>query len=469
MGAYENPPLIQIPNYGEIISRNVQNLLAISEQKRKEKDERFLAAGENKTGFARRASNIKAGALTQNLNDIGLKITDLNSKNEDLFAKKQIDAETYANNKAEYETILNTLSISGTTIKEFGEEIKNLDLSAYQNNPELFGLIKAYQEGALDAEIIDGKIELHYMEGDQKIEVDEAWLSNRDSWGVTEKLNIEDFAQDIARKVEGQLSQEITTKKLTDKGSTMTSEQLYSEAYGTPAQRLNQIMQDSRIATLSNDELAAYYMDNLNKKINTSDLDYETVLNEYNLSEEQKEQIRGDIDSGKWSNREFENKDGKTVNSGDILRQVSKRKIAQDILSRVKQPKSAVETVIDKRTPETSASASAPSHKEQVTDFIVKLNDFTNVGNENAFVSFARRIVPGLIKSGNYYIDTNAGKDNKGNRISQSYTKDALLSAIEEFYTKNPAAFQTAKNEILGLDMQSKVNELYNKYVTVPQ
>jgi hypothetical protein len=64
-----------------------------------------------------------------------------------------------------------------STIRQFGEAIKELDLSNYQPNAEVFGLIEAYKQGKVDAEIIDGKLELKYEDPDGNTrEVDEKWL-----------------------------------------------------------------------------------------------------------------------------------------------------------------------------------------------------------------------------------------------------------------------------------------------------
>lgn len=347
MGAYENPPMIQTPNYGEIFSRNVQNLITVGEEKKKEKETKFLAAGERKTEYARRAGNIKAGALTENINNIGLGLTDSYSENENLFAQGKISAEEYANNKSKYETALNTLSTAGSTIREFGEAIKNMDLSSYQENGELIALVDAYKRGALDAQIVDGQVELHYEAPDGSIiQVDEKWLSNQDSWNLNEKFDSDQITTDLASVVEKQINTEVTNKTTTDAGVVMSSEERYSQAYGTEQKRLDQIMQNKVVSGLDRQELGSYYMDKVSSNIDAnSDADLNAVLNAQNLTEEQKQQIKEDVSKGQWSNRDFE-----SVNSGDILREVAKRKLAREVLEKVRPPKKSVQTAEDQTT-----------------------------------------------------------------------------------------------------------------------
>ena len=347
MGAYENPPMIQTPNYGEIFSRNVQNLITVGEEKKKEKETKFLAAGERKTEYARRAGNIKAGALTENINNIGLGLTDSYSENENLFAQGKISAEEYANNKSKYETALNTLSTAGATIREFGEAIKDMDLSSYQENGELIALVDAYKRGALDAQIVDGQVELHYEAPDGSIiQVDEKWLSNQDSWNLNEKFDSDQITTDLASIVEKQINTEVTNKTTTDAGVVMSSEERYSQAYGTEQKRLDQIMQNKVVSGLDRQELGSYYMDKVSSNIDAnSDADLNAVLNAQNLTEEQKQQIKEDVSKGQWSNRDFE-----SVNSGDILREVAKRKLAREVLEKVRPPKKSVQTAEDQTT-----------------------------------------------------------------------------------------------------------------------
>lgn len=359
MGAYENPPMIQNPNYGEIFSKNIQTLVNINLQRKqeeakrkKEEDARIIAAGESSTQYAKQASNIKAGALTENLTDIGLGLADANAKNETAFAKGLISAEEYSKNKSKYDMVLNTLSSSGNTIRQFGEAIKQLDLSSYQENPELIALIDAYNKGAVDAKVTpDGKVDLFYEAPNREIiDVDEKWLTNPQSWNVTEKFNSDEITTDLAKIVQNQINQEAVSKVVTDKGTTITTEERYSMAYGTEDQRMNQIMQNKVIAGLDRQELGSYFMDTVSGNIDAnSDQDLNAVLEAQNLTEEQKTKIKEDVANGFWSNRDLSN-ENITVNSGDILREVAKRKIAREVLGKVKPPKSKVQQIVDTST-----------------------------------------------------------------------------------------------------------------------
>jgi hypothetical protein len=361
MGAYENPPLIVQPNYGEIFAKNAQNIMVIAEQrkqeqerKRKENELKVLQAGERKTEYARLATNIKAGGLTENINEIAFGLTDRFSENEDMFAKGEITAEEYSLNKSKYETTLFKLSNTGNTIREFDKAIQNLNLSTYQPNAEVFALIQAYKQGKVDANIIDGKVELKYEDPNGEIrDVDESWLSNPNSWGVVEKFDSDTVTNGLADVVKKQITQQVSTTVETETGKVTTTEERYSNAYGTREQRLNQLLQNSVLQSLDKDELGSYYMDKIVPNI-SSDVVQElnTILNSENyndLSEEQKQQIVNDVNEGKWSNRELKVNDV-TINSSDILLQLSKRQLAKETLNKVPPPRTQTSTQISTAT-----------------------------------------------------------------------------------------------------------------------
>ena len=374
MGAYQNPPLIQMPNYGEIVARNVQNIMAIVNQRKekqeglvKERENKFLKAGEQKTAFAKKAQNIKAGALTENVNDIAFSLVDKNSINEDLFAKGEITAEEYSNNKSQYEMVLNGLSGTGAAVREFSENIKDLDLSSYQENAPIIGLIEAYKNGAVDAEIIDGQVELHYMAGDQKIVVDQSMLNDPNTWSVVEKFDSDEITTELAKVVEQQINNQVTNEYSTENGVVLTTEERYSQAYGTKEQRIDQIMQNKVVSGLDRQELGSYYMDRVSADIDAkSDEDLNAVLDAYGLSEEQKSQVKSDVSQGVWSSRDFKNNDKKPVNSGDILREVAKRKLAKEVLDKVRPPKVKTQISTIKKT----ADAKGVSVNQQIADVV---------------------------------------------------------------------------------------------------
>ena len=355
MGAYENPPLITQPNYGEIFARNAQNIIAIAKEREEEKEAKFLQAAERKTEYSRKATNIKAGALTENVTQVGLGLTDKYFLNEDAFAKGDIDAEQYSINKAKYESTLNALASAGNTIRQFDEALKGLDLSSYQSNPEVFGLIEAYKQGKIDVGIIGGKLELKYEDPDGNTrEVDEKWLSNTNSWSVVEKFDSDTVTNSLADIVKKQITEQASTTIQTDDAKVTTTEQRYSAAYGTREQRIEQLYNNSIIQGLDQDELGSYYMDKIVPNISVDVTNELTnILNSENykdISEEQKKQIQADVNAGQWSNREFKIGD-KTVNSSSILSELSKRQLVKEALNKVPQPKVSTATVLDQRTP----------------------------------------------------------------------------------------------------------------------
>jgi len=366
MGAYENPPLIIQPNYGEIFAQNAQNIMAIAEQrkeeaarKRKEKEARILQAGEKTSAYVRRANNIKAGALTENITQAALGFGDKKFEIEDAFAKGQLSAEEYNEANFKLEASLSTLASAGSALVQFENTIKDLDLSSYQTNPEVFGLIQAYKDGAVDFEIIDGKVELHYEIEGQKIEVDESWLSNPNSWNVVEKFDSDTVTSGLADVVKKQITEQASTTIQTDDAKVTTTEERYSEAYGTREQRLNQLLNNPIITGLDKEELGSYYKDRIVPNM-SEDVENElnNILNSENyknLSEEQKKEITNSVAEGKWLNKEF-NINGTTVKSSNILGLLSKTQLAKEALNKVPPPKRSVATAIDRTTPEVIAT-----------------------------------------------------------------------------------------------------------------
>ena len=361
MGAYENPPLIVQPNYGEIFAQNAQNIMAIAEQReeeaarrRKEKEARILQAGEKTSAYVRRANNIKAGALSENITQAALGFGDKKFEIEDAFAKGQMSAEEYNQANFKLEASLNTLASAGNTLVQFENTIKDLDLSSYQTNPEVFGLIQAYKNGAVDFEIIDGKVELHYEVEGQKIEVDEAWLSNPNSWNVVEKFDSNTVTSGLADVVKKQITEQASTTIQTDDAKVTTTEERYSKAYGTFDDRINQLLNNPIITGLDKEELGSYYMDkiapNMSEDVKNELNNILNSENYKNLSEEQKEEIKNNVVDGKWLNKEF-NVNGATVKSSDILGLLSKRQLAKEALNKVPPPRRSVATAIDRTTP----------------------------------------------------------------------------------------------------------------------
>lgn len=366
MGAYENPPLIIQPNYGEIFAQNAQNIMAIAEQrkeeaarKRKEKEARILQAGEKTSAYVRRANNIKAGALTENITQAALGFGDKKFEIEDAFAKGQMSAEEYNEANFKLEASLNTLASAGSALVQFENTIKDLDLSSYQTNPEVFGLIQAYKDGAVDFEIIDGKVELHYEAGGQKIEVDETWLSNPNSWDVVEKFDSDAVTSGLADVLKKQITNEESRIIETDEGKIATTEQRYSKAYGDENLRRDQLLNNSVVRDLDQNELGSYYKDRLAPNMSMTDLtSLDEMLKSENyavLNNEQKNKIKSIVQNGDWSNEKIKVGD-QEVNIASVLAEFSKRRLVEEAMSKVPAPATRTATTIDQTTPPVTAT-----------------------------------------------------------------------------------------------------------------
>lgn len=460
MGAYENPPLIVQPNYGEILSRNAQNIMAIvqqkkqeDEQKEKEKQAKFLAAGERKTEFSRLANNIKAGALTENITDVGFGLTDKYAINEDLFAQGKITAEEYSLNKSKYESILNNLVGAGSTIRQFETAIKDLDISSYQPNAQVFEVIEAYKQGKVDADVVDGQIELKYEGVDGQIKsIDEAWLNNVNSWNVVEKFDSDSVTNGLAKVVKDNLTQQMSTIIETDTSKVTTTEQRYSEAYGTKEQRLEQLYNNSIVQGLDQEELGSYYMDKIVPNMSSeASIELNNILNSENyksLSNDQKKQIKEDVNNGVWSNREF--KVGETsINSSSVLMELSKRQLVKEALSKVPEPKVSRQVV-----------TSEPKKQQEVKtdDYIIKTpitddqwKGVIETGGDKSIANMSNLVSPYGFSVVGSPIASESGESEIGYNIKDNVTN----KTIKIFKSDTPQQVRKKMADLRGLDIYS--------------
>ena len=460
MGAYENPPLIVQPNYGEILSRNAQNIMAIvqqkkqeDEQKEKEKQAKFLAAGERKTEFSRLANNIKAGALTENITDVGFGLTDKYAINEDLFAQGKITAEEYSLNKSKYESILNNLVGAGSTIRQFETAIKDLDISSYQPNAQVFEVIEAYKQGKVDADVVDGQVTLKYQGADGQIKsIDETWLNNVNSWNVVEKFDSDSVTNGLAKVVKDNLTQQMSTIIETDTSKVTTTEQRYSEAYGTKEQRLEQLYNNSIVQGLDQEELGSYYMDKIVPNMSSeASIELNNILNSENyksLSNDQKKQIKEDVNNGVWSNREF--KVGETsINSSSVLMELSKRQLVKEALSKVPEPKVSRQVV-----------TSEPKKQQEVKtdDYIIKTpitddqwKGVIETGGDKSIANMSNLVSPYGFSVVGSPIASESGESEIGYNIKDNVTN----KTIKIFKSDTPQQVRKKMADLRGLDIYS--------------
>ena len=152
MGAYDNPQILQTPNYGEIYNRsfwNSYNSLAQVFARIEERDRRAVAEKRQTTNdiinFRNSINNIRAGDATLQLQTTAMGLVDgLNTclTSDSTTAEQKEACRLDANKK------VNLLDAVGKTIGAKNQELKNVILSGYQRNPDLIGLGQAYENGA---------------------------------------------------------------------------------------------------------------------------------------------------------------------------------------------------------------------------------------------------------------------------------------------------------------------------------
>jgi hypothetical protein len=234
----------------------------------------------------------------------------------------------------------------------------------------VLGLIKAYKEGRVDAEIIDGRLELKYEVDGKVFDVDEGWLSNPNSWNVVEKFDSDPVTDGLAEGLKKQITDEASRTIQTDDAKITTSEQRYSKAYGTVEDRRNQLLSNSIVRDLDQNELGSYYKDRIVPNMSGADIQsLNEMLNSENysvLTDDQKNKIKSIVQNGDWSNEKIKVGD-QEVNISSVLTEFSRRRLVEEAMNKVPAPATRTATALDQRTPSPEKPGKDPV--EQRTGF----------------------------------------------------------------------------------------------------
>jgi len=199
MGAYENPQIIQQPDYGQIFLKNFQAGFAQAEavkdranarrEKQKNKDQKLA---DRELAFAMKAGEIEAGELTADVQNFAYKAADNFSENERLWADNKISRDVYSKNRAAAFRKLQELNSLGKILQTQSENYDNLNASAYQKDPRSQKLLEAWEKKQIKFRYVGDDLEVYFKDGNDNVLVDINDLNKGDFFNINKKYKLQD-------------------------------------------------------------------------------------------------------------------------------------------------------------------------------------------------------------------------------------------------------------------------------------
>lgn len=286
MGAYENPQIIQQPDYGQIFLKNFQAGFAQAEaakqraedrrQKQKNKDQRLA---DKELAFAMKAGEIEAGDLTADIQNFAYKAADSFSENERLWADNKISRDVYSKNRASAFRKLQELNSLGKVLQTQSENYDNLKASGFQKDPRAQKLIEAWENKQIKFKYIGDDLEVYFKDGDRDVLVDINDLKKGDFFNVNEKYKLQDSIYK-SLTMEANVSKKINNRSETDANGNIISSGI--ESYNQDKSvYINQIATSSKMAKLFEDaeDAGSLFVDDVHASLKDKGL-LESTANE---------------------------------------------------------------------------------------------------------------------------------------------------------------------------------------------
>lgn len=341
MGAYENPPIITPPDYGEIFIRNFNTAVAQAEaakqraEARREKikaeqqrlDDKILA-------FDLQRTSIKAGDLTQSLQQQTTFLADDFAENERLYSEGRISREKYNSNRLSAFRKLNEMKNIGAILTQQSKEFDdaNINQSLYQGEAVGgLGLLNAWKQGKIKFSYVGDEIEMYY--GDKAIPVDMETLQSGKFFNINEKIQItnerlKDIGGGRMLKKEAVIGDTFVDKDGIKKNRKQDKYSLSQENNVFIENKIKEYMNNSQMNDLFKNEQdrGSIFMDDVLQKIAVKDKEgnYKLTKEGINFIEktfddpDQIKLAKAAVESGEYNE-----------NNAVLLDQISKRDIAQ--------------------------------------------------------------------------------------------------------------------------------------------
>lgn len=443
MGAYENPPIIRVPNYSEIFMKNFMPLyqMGVKKEETKKAQQADSAAAyqkkkedalEKTIAYKKDLVKVTEGSGSENLVNFVQYKTDAFYKNEDALAKGKISFDEYSSNRMSLLSDVDKLGVQINAVTKFQDSLKDKNISNYQENQKSVGLLAAVNSGSYGVYNDEDRksTNIAIKVGDNEDYIDEKELSDPNFYaGINEVADMTDVIESTSKLLANQVNTEFTSTTKTDQGETTSTVKTWKPELRTEEQRLEYVLKSKTVGGLSSKELGSYLMDNLYETIDVAnDEEFQNHLNNYNLSEEQKNNLTSVVKQGGFDRSDISTSEGETLNNGNILLEYARKKIAQDILE-----KADAQADISKSTETVQDLTTEKDKKDKDT----KLNE--DIAQRLLSYDLARQkfdqstpkkdFVSKMFKIAKVNADPIYAKDNKGNII---------LSEIIGYKIQNP-------------------------------
>lgn len=230
MGAYDNPRIIQPPNYTEIFMKNfamgqatVEKAFAGQKAKKKQREAKLDAAYQATSTIRVKGQAINAGDMTANIRKQTNTIADDFYANELAYIDEKIDRQTYQNNRDKHLSKLQGMVDIGGELSKV--DLSNIKVSRHQKDRgKTLGLVEAYNNRAVDIDYSGDLPKLYYMDPFQnRVEVDLGALKNIDAedLDINEVYTIDKTTKEGFVKGTYMHTEKMSTTKVTDGAETI--------------------------------------------------------------------------------------------------------------------------------------------------------------------------------------------------------------------------------------------------------
>ena len=135
--------------------------------------------------------DIKAGDLTQSLQQQTTFLADDYAENERLYSEGKISREQYNSRRISSFRKLNEMRGLAGILTQQSKELQDVDLSDYQGGAvNGIGLMEAWKKGEIKFQYVGDEIEMYYKKGDELIAVDTQSLQEGEFFNINEKYSV---------------------------------------------------------------------------------------------------------------------------------------------------------------------------------------------------------------------------------------------------------------------------------------
>lgn len=396
MGAYENPPIINIPNFAQLFTTNFTNLYKIGEARRekeaaaelkkqqdiakveqdvkKERKKAFDETQEDK----KKASEFAAGTTLDNVGSAMNSGIDFIYKTKDDYAQGKTSFEDYTTNLNKGNAFVNELTDVTKSFNSFYEKVKSKqNLSRFQPEAtkDVIGVLASIENNdgdvAFDKDFTN--IRLQYKIGGETHEVNMRSLKDPNAYIFNEIFDASETTEAVSKLIQAQKTKSISAIK-TDASTTEVTQDVWNKGFETPEARIDKAYNSKLIQGLNENELGSYYQDTV---VNSRGKDYdpkndmELMEATKNLSDEARKTIFELVKEKHFSRENIT--DGKnTVNAGDILLDYAKRKLAKESVEEINASEAPTQV-------KTTKDMTSPSATEQKQERLKKFQERFNV------------------------------------------------------------------------------------------